>query len=66
METRTLIQEMPDLGKAVMLFIDGKGWRCYIWLGDFWQRFDDRREPQPDDRWKPLPPENGQNWRQPT
>ncbi len=65
MEARTLIQEMPAIGKAVLLFVDGN-WLCYLWQGDSWQRFDDHREPQPDDRWKPLPPENGQNYRQPT
>ncbi|KPL90018.1 hypothetical protein [Herpetosiphon geysericola] len=60
-----LSKTTPGLGKAVQLLVDGK-WRCYLWQGDSWQRFDDRRDPLPTDRWKPLKPTTGKNYRQPT
>lgn len=62
---RILAQEIPPLGKVVLLLI-GDDWRCYIWQGDRWGRFDEEREALPDDRWKPAPPPTSINYRQPT
>lgn len=62
---RILANEMPPLGKVVLLLVDGN-WLCYLWQGDSWKRFDEEREASPTDRWKPAPPSDGINYRQPT